>query len=117
MNQIAAILILLISGFSLALAQSTGGSSSGGSASGPAAAGSTGYAGSTLSTGHAISGTGGSSGPNLGNALSHAATGDLDASSVSPAPTSHDNAVDTPAAERAIENLGNTDNIGILKKK
>ncbi|UPK31269.1 hypothetical protein [Bradyrhizobium sp. 195] len=117
MNHIAVILILFISGSSLALAQSTGGSSSGGpAASGTAAVGSTGYAGSTLSTGHAISGTRGSSGPKLGNALSHAATGDADASSVSPAPTSHDNAVDTPAAERAIENLGNTD-IGILKKK
>ena len=111
-NRIAVILILLVTGSSLASAQSAGGSSSGGSA---AATGSTGYAGSTLSTGHTISGTGGSSGPNVGSALSHAATGDADASSVSPAPTSHDNAVDTPAAERAIKNLGNTD-IGILKK-
>ncbi|TWB57212.1 hypothetical protein [Bradyrhizobium sacchari] len=117
MNHIAVFLILLLGGSAPALGQSAGGSSSSGSASsGTAAAGSTGYAGSTLSTGHTISGTGGSSGPNLGNALSHAATGDADASSVSPAPTSHDNAVDTPAAERAIENLGNTD-IGILKKK
>jgi len=116
-KHIAATLILLVGGSSLALAQSTGGSSNGGSAaSGTAVTGSRGYAGGTLSTGHTISGTAGSSSPNVGNALSHAATGDVDASSVSPAPTSHDNAVDTPAAERAIKNLGNTD-IGILKKK
>jgi hypothetical protein len=116
-NRIAVILILLVGGSSLALAQSAGGSSSGGSAaSGTAAAGSTGYAGGTLSTGHTISGTAGNSGPNVGNALSRAATGaDVDASSVTQAPTSHDNAVDTPAANRAMENLGNTD-IGILKK-
>jgi hypothetical protein len=116
-NHIAVILILLVGGSSLALAQSAGGSSSGGSAaSGTAATGSKGYAGGTLSTGHTVSGTAGSSGPNVGNALSHAATGgDVDASSVTQAPTSHDNAVDTPAANRAIKNLGNTD-IGILKK-
>ncbi|SCB55921.1 hypothetical protein GA0061098_10611 [Bradyrhizobium shewense] len=116
MNHIAVILILLIGGSSLASAQSAGGASSAGSAaSGTAATGSKGYAGSTLSTGHTLSGTAGASGPNLGNALSHAAAGDVDASAISPAPTSHDNAVDTPAAERAIKNLGNTD-IGILKK-
>lgn len=117
MNHIAVILILLLGGASLAFAQSAGGSSSGGSApSGTAATGSAGYAGGTLSTGHTVSGTAGSSGPNMGNALSHAATGgDVDASSVTQAPTSHDNAVDTPAAERAMKNLGNTD-IGILKK-
>jgi hypothetical protein len=46
----------------------------------------------------------------VGNALSHAATGgDVAASSVTQAPTSHDNAVDTPAANRAIKNLGNTE--------
>lgn len=61
-------------------------------------------------------GTAGSSGPNLGDAHSHAATGgDVDASSVTQAPTSRDNAVDMPAAERAMRNLGNTD-IGILEK-
>ena len=116
MNHFAVILILLVGGASLAFGQSAGGSSSGGSAaSGSAATGSSGYAGGTLSTGHTLSGTGSSSGPNLGNALGHAATGDVDAFSVSPAPTSHDNAVDTPAANRAIEKLGNTD-VGILKK-
>jgi hypothetical protein len=112
-KHIAVILILLVGGSSLALAQSAGGSSSGGSApSGSAATGPTGYAGGTLSTGHTISG----SSPNVSNALSHAATGgDVDASSVTQTPTPHDNAVDTPAAERAMKNLGNTD-IGILKK-
>lgn len=116
MNHVVVILILLVGGPSLASAQSAGGSSSGGlAASGTAATGPTGYEGSTLSTGQTISGTGSSSGPNVGNSLSHAATGDVDASSVKPAPTTHDNAVDTPAAERAIKNLGNTD-VGILKK-
>jgi len=111
-NHMAIVLLLLVGGSSLALAQSAGESSSGGTA----ATSSTGYAGGTLSTGHAISGTAGSSGPNVGNALSHASTGgDVDASSVTQAPTSHDNAVDTPAAHRAIDNLGNTD-VGILKK-
>ncbi|MDI3561764.1 hypothetical protein [Bradyrhizobium sp. Arg816] len=117
MNHIAVILILLVGGSSLALGQSAGGSSSGGSAaSGTAATGSAGYAGGTLSTGHTVSGTAGYSGPNVGNALSHAATGgDVDASSVTQPLPPHDNAVDTPAAERAMKNLGNTD-IGILKK-
>lgn len=112
---IAVFLILLLRGSSIALAAS--GSSSGGSASsGTESTGSTGFASGTLSTGHTISGTASSSGPNVGNALSHAATGsDVDASSVTQAPSSHDNAVDTPAAERAMKNLGNTDT-GILKK-
>ena len=117
MNHIVIILILLVGGSSLALAQTAGGSSSSGSvASGSAATRSTVYEDGTLSTGHTISGTAGSSSPNVGNALSHAGNGgDVDASSVTQAPTSHDNAVDTPAANRAIKNLGNTDT-GILKK-
>ena len=117
MNYIAAILILLIGGASLATAQTAGGSSGGGPAASRAStSGSSGYAGGTLSTGHTISGTAGSSGPNPGNALSHGATGnDPDASSVTPAPSSHDNAVDTPAASKAANSLGNTDT-GILKK-
>jgi hypothetical protein len=83
MNYIAVILSLLVGGSSLALAQTAGGSSGGGAAaSGSAATGSKGYAGGTLSTGHTISGTAGSSSPNVGNALSHAATGDVDASSI-----------------------------------
>jgi hypothetical protein len=117
MNYIPIVLSLLLGGSSLALAQTAGGPSGGGSAaSGAAATGSTGYAGGTLSTGHAISGTAGTSPPNPGQALSHAATGsDGDASSVTQAPTSHDNAVDTQAAKNATDSLGNTDT-GILKK-
>jgi hypothetical protein len=116
MNLIVLVLSLLIGSCSLALAQTAGGSSGGGStASESAATGSSGYGGATLSTGHSISGTAGSSGPNAGNVLSHRATGDTDASSVTQAPTSHDNAVDTPAANKATNSLGNT-HTGILKK-
>jgi hypothetical protein len=116
MSYILVVLGLLVGGSSLAFAQTAGGSSGGGSAaSGSAATGSSGYAGGTLSTGHAISGTAGSSGPTPGNALSHAATGDGDASSVTQPPTSHDNAVDTPAAKDATNSLSNTDT-GILRK-
>jgi hypothetical protein len=116
MNSILVILSLLMGG-SLALALSAGGSSGGGSAaSGTAATGSTGYAGGSLSTGHTISGTAGPSGPNPGNAISRGTTaGDPDASSVAQPPTSHDNAVDTPAANKATDSLSNTDT-GILKK-
>ena len=117
MSYILIVLSLLVGGSSLALAQTAGGSSGGGSAaSGSAASGSSGYAGGTLSTGHDVSGTAGSSDPNPGNALSHAATGDPpDASSVTQPPTSHDNAVDTPAAKDATNRLSNT-NAGVLKK-
>ena len=116
MNYILIVLSLLVGGSSLAVAQAAGGSSGGTpGASGTATTGSTGYAGGTLSTGHTISGTAGS-GPNLGNPLGHAtAGGDGDASSVTQAPTSHDNAVDTPAAKNATNSLSNTDT-GILKK-
>lgn len=117
MNYIAIILSLLLGSCSIAVAQTAGGSTGGGSAaSGTAATGTSGYAGGTLSTGHTISGTAGSSGPNSGNAIDHTATGsDGDASSVTQPPTSHDNAVDTRAAKDAIKSLGNTDT-GILKK-
>jgi hypothetical protein len=111
MNKIAVILILLISGPSTVAAQSAGGSSSGSSAASGGAF--TGYGGRTLSTGHTIAGTGDPSGGN--DVVSRAASGDADASSRAQAPSSHDNAVDTPAADSAIKNLGNTD-IGILKK-
>jgi hypothetical protein len=117
MNYIAVILSLLVVSSSFALAQTSGGSSSGGSAaSGAAATGSPGYTGNTLSTGHTISGTAGSSGPNAGNAISQDATGDpAGASSVAQPPPPHDNAVDTPAANNATDRLSNTDT-GILKK-
>jgi hypothetical protein len=71
--------------------------------------------GGTLSTGHTISGTAGSSGPNACNAISQGATSDPDASSVTQPPTSHDNSVETPAANDAANSLGNTDT-GILEK-
>ena len=116
MSYILVILSLLVGDSSLALAQTAGGSSGGGSAaSGSGATSSSGYTGGTLSTGHAISGTAGSSGPAPGNSLGHAATGDPDASSVTQPPTSHDNAVDTPAAKDATNSLSNT-NTGILRK-
>jgi len=117
MRYVAIILIVLVGGPSLAVAQTAGGSSGGGSAaSGTAATGSTGYAGGSLSTGHTISGTARPSGPNPGNAISRGTTaGDPDASSVAQPPTSHDNAVDTPAANKATDSLSKTDT-GILKK-
>ena len=116
MNLIAVVLILLVGGSSFAMAQSAGGSSSGSSAaSGTAANGSTGYQGSTLSTGHTISGTAGFSHPDTGDALNHEGTADPEASSVTQPPTSHDNSVDTPAANKAMNSLGNT-HTGILKK-
>ena len=75
--------------------------------------------GSTLSNGSTISGMGGSPGPNTSNALRHGTTGNnLGAPptrSTAPAPASHGNAVDTPAAKRATQSLGNTDT-GILRK-
>jgi hypothetical protein len=107
MNYMLVVLSLLVGGSSLALAQTAGG--------GSAATGSSGYAGGTLSTGHTVSGTVGSSGPTPGNALGHGASGDADASSVAQPPTSHDNAVDTPAAKNATNSLSNTDT-GILRK-
>src|SRR5689334_20294372 len=99
MNYIAVILVLLVCGSSLALAQTAGASSGSSTASGTATADSTGCAGGTLSTGHAISGTEGPSAPNPRNAIGNGAAGsDPDASAVTQAPTSHDNAVSTPAA-------------------
>lgn len=116
MNYFAVFLTLLVGSSSLALAQTAGGSSGGNSAASGSAATVTGYAGGTLSTGHTISGTAGSSGPNTGNAISQSATGDdAGASSVTQPPPSRDNAVDTPAAKNATNSLGNA-NTGILKK-
>lgn len=84
------------------------------------AAGSTGAAGTTLSNGTTINGTGGSPGPNTSNALNHPTTGNNmgapQTSGVSgSAASSHGNAVDTPVANSAVQSLGNTDT-GILKK-
>jgi hypothetical protein len=94
---------------SVALAQ-TG--SSGGGTSGASS-------GSTLSNGSTISGTGGAPGPNTSNALKNGTTGNNlgtshTPSAGGPAATSG-NAVNTPAANRATQSLGNTDT-GILRK-
>src|SRR3954467_8280604 len=87
--------------------------SAGGGSSGAAGAG------STLSNGSTISGTGGSPGPNTANALGKGTTGNNlgspQTSGIGAAPASHGNAVDTPAANAATQSLGNTD-AGVLKK-
>ena len=97
---------------SFALAQSSGGTSAGSSAGASGA-------GSTLSNGSTISGTGGSPGPNTANALGKGTTGNNlgapQTSGAGSAPASHGNAVDTPAANAATQSLGNTD-AGVLKK-
>jgi hypothetical protein len=75
-------------------------------------------AGSTLSNGTTISGTGGSPGPNTANALTKGTTGaNLGAPRTDNAPSAatHGNAVNTPAANSAIQSLGNTET-GIVKK-
>lgn len=81
--------------------------------------GTSGTSGSTLSNGSTISGTGGSPGPNTSNALRHGNLGNNlgapKAPGTGPAATSHGNAVDTPAANRATQSLSNTD-AGVLKK-
>jgi hypothetical protein len=104
--------VLYLSISALAIAQSSGGSSAG-----PAGPG--GSAGSTLSNGSTISGTGGSPGPNTSNALNRGTTGNNLGSpqtgTPGQGPASHGNAVDTPAANAATQNLGNTD-AGVLKK-
>jgi hypothetical protein len=85
-----------------------------GGGTGPGAA-----AGSTLSNGSTISGTGGSPGPNTANALGKGTTGNnLGAPQMNgagPAPASHGNAVDTPAANAATQSLGSID-AGVLKR-
>ena len=100
-------LILLLGGCTIALAQtSIGGSSAGASKAGAA----TGYTGSTLSNGSTISGTGGGPGPNTSNALNHGTTGNsLGATTTVPTAAqgeaSTGNAINTPAANQAEENL------------
>jgi hypothetical protein len=91
-----------------AFAQTSAGSSTGSAG---------GAAGSSLSSGGTINGTGGSPGPNTSNALKRTTGNDLGApqTGAGSAQASHGNAVDTPAANRAAQNLGNTDT-GILKK-
>jgi hypothetical protein len=103
MNELAVTLGILLASCSLAIAQ--GSTGAGGSAGG------------TLSNGATISGTGGAPGPNTSNALNHRTTGNnLGVTQSNPnTPASSGNAVNTPAANNAVNNLSNTD-AGVLKK-
>lgn len=116
MKIVSLILSFYLGSCACALAQSSGATSAGSSTG---ASGAGGTAGSTLSNGSTIRGTGGSPGPNTSNALSHGTTGSNlgvpQTGGAGPAPASHGNAVDTPAANRATQSLGNTD-AGVLKK-
>jgi hypothetical protein len=105
----------------VAFAQGSSGSSSGGGSTGASSGGasSTGAgraAGTALSNGTTINGTGGSPGPNNSNALNHGTTGNnLGGGGTKPNTSSPSAAVDTPAANRAVDTLSNPDT-GILKK-
>jgi hypothetical protein len=117
MKLFAVILSLLLGSTSFTLAQSSGGSS-GGAAGGAASSGAgSGSAGNTLSNGSTINGTGGSPGSNTSNALNHGTTGNnLGANQTGPGTGSSPSpAVNTPAANSAVNSLSNTDT-GILKK-
>ena len=73
----------------------------------------------TGSNGSVVNGTGGSPGPNTSTALNHGITGNgavaNQPGSNANTPASSGNAVNTPAANKAVNDLGNT-NTGILKK-
>lgn len=119
MRLLAAVVTILLGTISVSMAQSSGGSSSGGSSSGggASAAGSSGAGGSTLSNGTTLSGTGGSPGPNTLNAKNRGTTG---ARPPGASPSDQEGGgsrptYSTPAANAAIQQLGNT-NTGILKK-
>jgi hypothetical protein len=103
---------LCLTAWSPVSAQTAAGSSAGSIGAG-------GVAGTRLSNGSTINGTGGSPGPNTSNALSHGTTGNnlgtSQNSASSPVAGTHGNAVDTPAAQSATQSLGNTD-AGVLKK-
>lgn len=106
------ILALALAAYLAAASWAHAQSSSGGGSSG------SGGGGSTLSNGSTISGTGGSPGPNTANALNKGTTGanlGVPGTSNPPSAATHGNAVNTPAASSAVQNLGNTDT-GILKK-
>ena len=113
MKIVSLTLSVYLAACSYALAQSSGGASPGSST------GTGGSAGSTLSNGSTISGTEDTPGPNTANALGKGTTGNNlgapQTNSAGPAPASHGNAVDTPAANAATQSLGNTD-AGVLKK-
>ncbi|MDX3967321.1 MAG: hypothetical protein QHD01_12060 [Bradyrhizobium sp.] len=117
MRLLAAAVTILLGTVSFSMAQSSGGTSGGSSSSGGAnATGSGGAGGSTLSNGTALSGTGGSPGPNTLNAKKRGTTG----AKLGVTPSDQEGGgsrptYNTPAANAAIQQLGNT-NTGILKK-
>jgi hypothetical protein len=113
MRLFAATILPLLSGSNtFAQAPSSGGGGSAASSSGAGGAG-----GSTLSNGSTVNGTGGSPGPNTSNALNHGTTGNnLGVNQADPGGGSSSSAaVNTPAANSAVNSLSNTDT-GILKK-
>lgn len=117
MRRMAIATVILLGTISCSVAQSSGGASGGSSnAGGAGAAGSGGASGSTLSNGTTLSGTGGSPGPNTSNAKSRGTTGER----LGATPPGQDGGgsrptYNTPAANAAIQQLGNT-NTGILRK-
>jgi hypothetical protein len=117
MRLFAATILLLLSGTNT-FAQAPSGTSSGGSGgSAASSSGAGGAGGSTLSNGSTVNGTGGSPGLNTSNALNHGTTGNnLGVNQADPGGGSSSSAaVNTPAANSAVNSLSNTDT-GILKK-
>lgn len=112
--KLAAVAIgVLLCSSSCGLAQSAG--SAGGSASGgTGTSAATGASANTLSNGSTINGTVGSPGANTSNALNRGTTGNNQGVQANPSPAAG-NAVNTPAANAAVQSLGNTDT-AILKK-
>ncbi|MCA1426199.1 MULTISPECIES: hypothetical protein [unclassified Bradyrhizobium] len=108
---------VLLGTISFSMAQSSGGGSGGASSAGGAGAtGSGGAGGSTLSNGTTLSGTGGSPGPNTLNAKGQGTTGQrLGVTPSGQEAGGSRPSYNTPAADAAIQQLGNT-NTGILKK-
>jgi hypothetical protein len=112
--------------FGAALGQSSsggGGGSAGGGAAGAGASSATGAAsgvgGRAGFNGSMVNGTGGSQVQNTSEALNRGSTGNNmgapQTGGAPGAPASHGNAIDTPAANSAVQSLSNTD-AGILKK-
>jgi hypothetical protein len=117
MRLFAILLTLLFGNLCSADAQSFSGGSGGGAGGAASSSGAGAGGGSTLSNGSTISGTGGSPGPNTSNALNHGTTGNnLGANQTNPGTGSPSSAaVNTPAANSAVNSLTNTDT-GVLKK-
>ncbi|WP_128925375.1 oxidoreductase [Bradyrhizobium guangxiense] len=116
MRLLAIAAITLLGTVSFSMAQSSGGASGGSTSGGASATGSGGGGGSTLSNGTTLSGTGGSPGPNASNAKGQGTTRQR----LGAMPSGQDDGgsrpnYNTPAANAAVQQLGNT-NPGILKK-